>query len=534
MSARDILLLAAEDAFDFERFREAGPLTADVDPEVTAAEIVEFEALGIPMPSELESLRRELEHAPIVREALRNAAIAMRHSGRATASALVALGPQSVVPAGAYGFGMPGGLPPGVDPRLAAAMAAGAIPHAPPPTAPPSAPHFAQPAPPRARQRPPAEAPPPEPRPPIATAAVVHPEGTVDADILDDWDGAESDFDDDDDWDAPRPKRPRRRPKPKSRRPRDHGYDDDDFDDDDDLLIAAPPARDDKTTWILGGIAAAAVLALLWIGFGNRGSAAQTQAQADPALAPNQAVNQPPVQQAVPAAVAPPPAALPPAEAAPPPAPAQPASTGGGGRRGGGGSRGGGGGGGSKPAPKSSPLNPFGGYTPPGENPAPAPTNGQGGAQPGTQPGTQPAPAPAPAGGGAQPGTQPGTQPAPAPAPAEGGAQPAPAPTPEEPKPEEPKLVKQKMTAAQRGAITKKVGDLQRCYTDALVGKPDLAGRVVFTISLDQDGVVKRVDIAKDQVKYGVAKCAAKKIRSWTLPSGGIPMIFDLPFDFKQ
>ncbi|MCA9700513.1 MAG: hypothetical protein KC431_23500, partial [Myxococcales bacterium] len=59
--AREILLLAAEDAFEFERLREAGPLTADIDPETTAAEIAEFEALGIPMPDELDGLRRELE-----------------------------------------------------------------------------------------------------------------------------------------------------------------------------------------------------------------------------------------------------------------------------------------------------------------------------------------------------------------------------------------------------------------------------------------------------------------------------------------
>ena len=90
------------------------------------------------------------------------------------------------------------------------------------------------------------------------------------------------------------------------------------------------------------------------------------------------------------------------------------------------------------------------------------------------------------------------------------------------------------MTPAIRDAITKKVGDLQRCYNDALVGKPDLVGRVVFVISQDQDGVVKRVDIGKDEVGYGVASCASKKIRGWTLPSAGIPIIFDLPFDFQQ
>src|SRR5690606_17165129 len=81
----------------------------------------------------------------------------------------------------------------------------------------------------------------------------------------------------------------------------------------------------------------------------------------------------------------------------------------------------------------------------------------------------------------------------------------------EQPEPEEPQLTKPKMTPASLQAVIGKVGELQTCYQDAVVGKPDPAGQVVFTISLDQDGVVKKVEIAKDEVKYGVAKCSAKK-----------------------
>ena len=90
------------------------------------------------------------------------------------------------------------------------------------------------------------------------------------------------------------------------------------------------------------------------------------------------------------------------------------------------------------------------------------------------------------------------------------------------------------MTPAIRQAVISKVGELQACYQDARVGKPDLAGKVTFTISLDQDGVVTKVQIAQDKIGYGVAKCSAKKIRRWTLPSAGIPIIFDLPFDFNS
>src|SRR5690606_227393 len=104
------LLLAAEDAFEFEKWRDAGPVIGDIDPEARAAEIAEFEALGTPMPAELDSLRRELEHAPKVSEAIRNSAIALRRSGRASASSLVALGPQQLV--------HPGGRMGWMDPRL--------------------------------------------------------------------------------------------------------------------------------------------------------------------------------------------------------------------------------------------------------------------------------------------------------------------------------------------------------------------------------------------------------------------------------
>ncbi|MCA9686610.1 MAG: AgmX/PglI C-terminal domain-containing protein, partial [Myxococcales bacterium] len=182
-------------------------------------------------------------------------------------------------------------------------------------------------------------------------------------------------------------------------------------------------------------------------------------------------------------------------------------------------------GGGSSSGGSGGGVNPFGNYTPPGKDPVNGGQTQPAGGGP-TQPagGGQPAPAPAP--GEQTPPTDGQAQPAQPPA-----EEPKPA---EEAKPPEPELTKSKMTPAIRDAIVGKVGAAQQCYTDALVGKPDLAGRVMFTVSLDQDGVVTKVDIIKDEVKYGVAKCVAKKIRTWTLPSAGIPIIFDLPpFDFK-
>jgi hypothetical protein len=508
MGAREVLLLAAEDAFEFERWREAGPVTSEIDPEASAAEIVEYEALGIPLPRELDVLRRELEFAPAVREAIRSSANVLRRNGRAEASALVGLGPQALMPWGGRG----------IDPRLLMLMD----------------PRLVEP---RAKPARAARAPVVVDEPPDESfeRAPTVGRGPVEPELVDEPRDDDDDDDElDDDFDMPPPPARSRRPSPsaararKPERARARAQESDEHDDDSLISIQPAPNRDRTNTIILAAVSSVAVIALLWIAFGDKDepatqdAAAQQQVQQPP---PPQPQPQPPP---MPAPVEP--VVDPMLGAAPTPAPASPGSRGSGIS----GSRG------SSPSsslssssaaaskPAGGGVNPFSTYDANvmgGGQPQPKPAAG------GTTPaagGTTPAPAPAPA------PTDGGAAPAPAPAPVDGGAAPAPAPAPApEPLPE-PELTKSKMTPAIRDAITKKVGDLQRCYNDALIGKPDLEGRVVFTISLDQDGVVKKVDVGKDAVGYGVAECASKKIRGWTLPSAGIPIIFDLPFDFQQ
>ncbi|KIG14301.1 Vegetative cell wall protein gp1 [Enhygromyxa salina] len=542
-NAKEILLLAAEDAFEFERWRDAGPVTADIDPETRAAEVAEFEALGIPLPSDLDSLRRELEHAPKVREAIRCSAVAMRRSGRASASSLVALGPQQLMPAGmGMPWGWPGGpmMDPRLDPRLAAQM--GFVGGA-------------------AAGRGGGTNEDDEPRPrskrerKLADATVVGADGgSIDAQVvgdydLDDDDADLDDFDDPEDdelerarqREAERRRKKRRAEARKARAARAREWDDDEFDEDDgdDSMVAvAASGAVDRNTWILGGVSAVAVIALLWIAFGDK------KDQGDPAAVDPAAQLAAQQEQQQPAPPAPPaPAAVPidpntglPYGQVPAPVADAPgvASGGGGGGRGGGG-RGSAvrGSGGSAPAPASGAGGgtAFGGFKdvpgPPGTEPAPA---ANGGTQPAANGGTQPA-----ANGGTQAAANGGAvvpAPAPAPAPAPQPAADTPAEPPKPAPPEESLLTKSKMTPAIRQGVTQRVGDLLACLEDARVGKPDLAGNVVFTVSLDQDGVVTKVDIGKDEVGYGVAKCSAKKMRRWTLPSAGIPIIFDVPFAF--
>lgn len=553
-NARDILLLAAEDAFEFERWRDAGPVTADIDPEVKAAEIAEFEALGIPMPAELDSLRRELEHAAKVREAIRHSSLALRRHGRASASALVALAPQQLMPmqAGALPWGVPL-----MDPRLAAAA---------------MDPRFAARLPaadahePRrkrsSRVAAAAEIDASEPIEPLAAepsrarARVAKP---VEAEVVDDdFEDDELDDFDDDDFDDEFDERPRSKARARQReskrraegrraraaRPRDDWDDEQDDDGFDSAVLARPAGADPRTTWVLGGISAAAVIALLWIAFNDKNknaeadNAAITQQQNSQQLMQQQAapVQQPPLEavSGIDPATGLPLGQAPAVVAEPKPAPVSSS-----GRRSSGVSAV------RSPTPAATSgsnaggVNPFATYKTPDDpgaiakpaEPTPTQPAAPGSTPPASNGGT-------PAAGGGTPaagegateaaGTAAAGQPTPPPAPAE-EAKPA-----EQPKPEEPQLTKSKMTPAIRQAVMGKVGDLQACYQDAVVGKPDLAGQVTFTISLDQDGVVKRVEVAKDEVKYGVAKCAAKKIQRWTLPSAGIPIIFDLPFDFKS
>ncbi|MCA9693533.1 MAG: AgmX/PglI C-terminal domain-containing protein [Myxococcales bacterium] len=535
-TARDILLLAAEDAFEFERWRDAGPVTADVDPEIRAAEIAEFEALGIPLPDDLDSLRRELEYAPKVRDAIHSSANAMRRTGRATASALVALGPQHLMHPGArMAWGWAGG--PVIDPRLGPRLGPPGM----DPRMDPRLMGMAAPA--------PAE---PEPRGrgrgrKLADAEVVAPTGAVAAEVVD---GFEDDLgdDEDDDFEERERQAQRRRERDSERRAQHRreqarreqarrsrparDWDEDDFggadeDDDYDSLVAAPvPAPSpDRNTLLLGGLLGVAVIALLWMAFHDDDKDAppveqQALVQPQPAVQPDP---QPPPQ---PAPAIDPNTGLPYGQAPAPVVDASALASAGGGRRGGGGGgRSTGARGTTTPsASGSGGGTAFGGFQdipgPPGTNTKPAG---------GTAPAGGTTPAPAPADGGAAAG---GEQTSP---PADGGAQPPPAEEPkpaEPPKPEEPELTKSKMTPAIKSAVTNKASELYACYQDATVAKPDLAGNVKFTISLDQDGVVTKVDIAQDEVGYGVAKCAAKKIKRWTLPSAGIPIIFDLPFKF--
>lgn len=518
-AARDILLLAAEDAFEFERWREAGPVIGDIDPEARAAEIAEFEALAIPMPDELDSLRRELEHAPKVREAIRNSAIALRRNGRATASALVALGPQQLMHP--HMMRAIAGM---LDPRLAG------FPGAEPPVA---RAYQAEPEPP-ARVRRPRER-------KVAPVEVVDEDGPIEAEVVERDDDDDDDLDDDDDDEVEvRPaarKREAERPskggkgargEPRRAKPApSRDWDDDSMTDSmtDSMVMAPPrPSAADRNTLIFGGIATVALIALLIVVFDDK-----KDASPEPQPVAQQ---QPPPPAPTPAPTPPPAPAIDPNTGlpygqVPAPVAAVPEPTPTAARGGGGGSRGSGvRGGSSASAPISAPagggVNPFADYKTPadpaGMGPAPAPAP----AQPQPTDATQP---PAPADGSAPPPAD-GSTPAPAPA-----EQPPPA---EPPKADDSLLTKSKMTPAIREAVVSKVGDLQACYQDAIVGKPDLAGKVVFVISLDQDGVVTKVDIGKDDVGYGVAKCSAKKIKRWTLPSAGIPIIFDLPFDFKS
>jgi len=560
---RDILLLAAEDAFEFERWRDAGPLTADIDAEVSAAEIAEFEALGIPMPRDLDSLKREMEHAPKVGEAIRNASLALRRSGRASSAALVALAPHALVHPSLMDPRLMGAGPMAMDPRLMGIDPRLA-----------GSPRSYDP---RMAAGPPAE---PTRRRGAAGVTVIGDSGPIEAELMDapgrstrrarrradafddqpvDALGDEDPFDDglDDEDEREARARERRRDKQararKARARRERDWDDDEFDDDDDdSLIAAVPVRppgQDRNTLIVGGIAAVAIIALLWVSFGKDDDPEDQQADAQQQQAP-QPAPQPQQPAPAPAPAIDPNTGLPYGQAPGPVADAGAPSPAPSGRR-----SGGGGGGGSRGSSSSAPIGAGGGGGGGSNDAAPGAAGALGGlANLSDGPGAQPAPSPAqPSPGGAAPANgQPAPangQPAPAngqPAPANG--QPAPAnggqtqpdaggqPGPggqAKPAPEEPKLAtKQKMTAAQRSAITNKVGEIYACHQDATIAKPDLAGTIVFTLSLDQDGVVKKVDVAKDPMGYGVAKCAKKKMLRWTLPSGGIPMIFDLPLKF--
>jgi hypothetical protein len=63
---------------------------------------------------------------------------------------------------------------------------------------------------------------------------------------------------------------------------------------------------------------------------------------------------------------------------------------------------------------------------------------------------------------------------------------------------------------------------LQACYEKALRSRPDLEGKMSFTITINPMGKVTKVSIEHDTVGDGSVKsCAQAKILGWRFPTEG-------------
>ena len=70
-----------------------------------------------------------------------------------------------------------------------------------------------------------------------------------------------------------------------------------------------------------------------------------------------------------------------------------------------------------------------------------------------------------------------------------------------------------------KAIIRRRMAGLKACYDRALQSRPDLTGRMSFTIEIAVVGRVTRVDIEQDTVgDPGVKGCVTAKIRSWRFP----------------
>ncbi len=73
-----------------------------------------------------------------------------------------------------------------------------------------------------------------------------------------------------------------------------------------------------------------------------------------------------------------------------------------------------------------------------------------------------------------------------------------------------------------KGVIRRKMSALQNCYNKALRTRPDLAGKISYSITISPMGTVTGVRIEDDSVgDNSVADCTKKKISGWRFPSDG-------------
>ncbi len=73
-----------------------------------------------------------------------------------------------------------------------------------------------------------------------------------------------------------------------------------------------------------------------------------------------------------------------------------------------------------------------------------------------------------------------------------------------------------------QGVIRRKMSALQNCYNKALRTRPDLAGKISYSITISPMGTVTQVRIEDDTVGDGnVADCTKKRIAGWRFPSEG-------------
>jgi hypothetical protein len=73
-----------------------------------------------------------------------------------------------------------------------------------------------------------------------------------------------------------------------------------------------------------------------------------------------------------------------------------------------------------------------------------------------------------------------------------------------------------------KATIRRRMSALQACYEKALRSRPDLQGKMSFTIEISTVGKVTRVSIEQDSVgDASVKTCAKAKIKGWRFPTEG-------------
>lgn len=84
-----------------------------------------------------------------------------------------------------------------------------------------------------------------------------------------------------------------------------------------------------------------------------------------------------------------------------------------------------------------------------------------------------------------------------------------------------------------RSTVQQHTASISKCYQDALITQPTLAGKITLSFAVNLDGTVSDVKIASSELGDPVDSCLVSQVATWTFPAPANKVQIQYPFVFK-